>query len=328
MMNRRKFFVVAAATATALAMPAFAQRADRVYRLGFLGSASAARWSRQLDALRTGLREHGYVEGKNVLIEYRWAEDNNRRLPELAAELVRLKVDAIVTHGRAGTIAAKQATTVIPIVMATSSDAVASRLVASLARPGGNVTGLTLISPEVNAKRVELLKEAFPRIARVAYFLNADNPDVSGAGQRSVDDTARSAKVMLHHVSVRSANTFEADFAALAKARIEGVVLSDDALFVANANLCADLAKRHRLLSAGGRDFVEAGGLIGYGVEQAEMYRRAAYFVHRVLQGAKPAELPVERASKFELIVNLKTAKVLGVEVPHAMGLRADKVIE
>ena len=298
-----------------------------MHRIGFLGSTSAAGLASRLEAFRVGLRDLGYIEGKNLVIEFRWAEGKYDRLPELAAELVRLNVDLIVTAATPGVRAAKQATTTIPIVMASVGDPVASGLVASLARPGGNITGSTFFQPELMAKRIELFKEAMPRITQVAYLMNPDNTAAT-LNLRAMEITAKSLKVGLQLFPVRGPNDFDGAFAAMAKKRVNAVVINEEPMLMANVSAIADLAIKRRLLSAGGKEFAEAGGLLGYGIDTSEPFRRAAYFIDRILKGTKPGDLPVERATRFELIINLKTAKALGIKIPQTLSQRADKLIE
>jgi len=274
-----------------------------------------------------GLRDLGYVEGKNVVIEYRWADGKYDRLPELAAELVRLRVDVVVTYGTPGTLAAKRAVTTIPIVMMVSGDAVATGLVTGLAQPGGNITGSTFFVSELMAKRLELLKEALPRIAEVGVFLNQDN-SANGPLLQAMEPVAGSLNVRLQSFKVRGPHEFDAAFLAMAKRGIEAVVFFEDGMMIANAKAIVDIAAKQRLPSSGPKDFVEAGSLIGYGVKILELYRRAAYFVDKILKGTKPGDLPVEQATKFELAVNLKTAKNLGITIPKSILLRADEVID
>ncbi len=329
MNNRRKLLVALGASAVAVPFGSSAQQpAARMHRIGFLGPTSAAGIASRLKAFRVGLRELGYVEGKNLVIEFRWAEGKYDRLPELAAELVRLNVDLIVTAGTPGVRAAKQATTTIPIVMASSGDPVASGLVTSLARPGGNITGSTYFGPELNAKRVELLKEAVPRVTQVAYLRNFDNSGLTGPSLRAVEITAKSLKIGLQPFLVRGPNDFSSTFAAMAKKRVDAVVINEDSMLMANVSAIVDLAIKRRLPSAGDSAFAEAGGLMGYGVDQPEIYRRAAYFIDRILKGTKPGDLPIERATRFELTIHLKTAKAIGIKIPPTLVQRADKVIE
>ena len=329
MITRRKLLIAVGAGALAAPLVSFAQQQPgKVYRVGILHAASDSSYaSQQVEALRAGLRDLGYVEGKNIVIEYRWAEGKYDRLPELAAELVRLKVDVLVTHGTPGTRAAKQTTTTTPIVSASSGDAVATGLVASLARPGGNITGSTFFVPELMAKRLELLKEAMPRTRRVAALVNRDDPSTVPVF-KAMEITARSLKIELQKFEVRGPNEFDSAFSAMAKSRVDGVVVQEDSMLTTNARSIADLAAKQRISSAGFPAFAEAGGLIGYGVNTVELFRRAAYFVDKILKGAKPGDIPVERPTKFELVINMKTAKALGIKLPTAILLRPDRVIE
>jgi putative ABC transport system substrate-binding protein len=303
------------------------QPADKVHRIGFLGSVTVAGYARQIEALRQGLRDLGYVEGKNIVIESRWAEGQYDRLPELAAELVRLNVSLIVTHGTPGSRAAKQATATVPIVMTVSGDAVATGLVQSIARPGANITGLTYFFPELNAKRLELLKEAVPRISRVGVLLNPGNP-ANGPVLKAMEAAAASLGLELHQFEVSGPDEFASAFSAMAEIRVEAVEIIDDAMLIANAPRIADFATKSRLPAIGFREFVEGGGLMAYAVDFPAIWRRAASFVDKILKGAKPADLPVEQATKFELVVNLKTAKALGITIPPSILARADEVIE
>ncbi len=328
MINRRKLIIALGAGALAAPLAAFAQLpAARMHRIGFLGSASAATYARQLEGLRAGLRELGYVEGKNLVIEFRWAEGNYDRLPELAAELVGLKVDLIVTHGTPGTRAAKQVTTTIPIVMAVSGDAVTTGLVASFARPGGNITGSSHFSPELNAKQLELLKDALPRIRRVAVLFNSGNA-VNATALQAMEVTAKSLKLELQPFDVRSPGDFNSAFAEMSKRRVEAVAIVDDPMLIANAGAIASLAAKHRIPSIGFSALAEAGGLMAYGVNFPELFRRAALFVDKILKGAKPSDIPVEQPTKFDMIVNMKTAKALGIKIPNSILVRTDKVIK
>jgi putative tryptophan/tyrosine transport system substrate-binding protein len=326
MLTRRVIVVLAAGHFSPFA--SFAQQQpNRVYRIGFLGTGSASGWVRNVEAFRDGLRELGYVEGKNVVIEYRWGDGKYERLPELAAELVRLEVDVLVSYGTPGIRAAKQATTKIPIVMATSGDAVATGLIATLARPGGNVTGSTFFDPELSAKRLELLKEAIPRAKRVATLLNPANPQTRVALQ-SVEGAAKSLKMNLQRFEVQGANEFEAAFAAMGKSQVDAVWIQQDPMIFNDAKKVADLAGKHRLPAIGFSGYVEAGGLIDYGVDFPRLFRRAAYFIDKILKGAKPEDIPVEQPTVFELAINMNTAKALGIQIPYSLLLRATKVIE
>jgi putative ABC transport system substrate-binding protein len=269
----------------------------------------------------------GYVEGKNLVMEFRWADDQYDRLPTLAAELVRLNVDVLITYGTPGTLAAKGATTTIPIVMAYSGDAVAAGLVTNLAQPGGNVTGSTYFLTQLMAKRLLLLTDALPRIDQVAVLVNPDNPLFAPTLQE-LKIAATSSKVALQTFEVRDPNEFETAFSGMARKRVDAIVVQEDAMFVSNVRAIADLAAKERLPTAGFHGLAEAGGLIGYGADFLEMCRRAAVFVDKILKGAKPADLPVEQPTKFELIINLKTAKALGLSLPQSIFIQADNVLE
>lgn len=323
--------IVSALLAGALAAPlaSFAQQPQgTVPRIGFLISETLSGQASRVEALRAGLRDRGYVEGKDIAIEVRSADGNYDRLPALAAELTRLQVDVLVAFGIKAVVAAKDATTTIPIVVpATTSDLVAMGLISGLARPGGNITGSAMFGPETAAKQVELFKEAVPRITRVAVLLNPANA-ARGVLLQSMRATAGSLKLEVQPFEVQAPKDFERTFSAMAQGRIDALAVSQDTLFGANANEIADRAARQRLPSVGNKEFAEAGGLIGYGANNAELYRRGAYFVDRILKGAKPADLPVEEPTRFELVINMKTAKALGIKIPGSILIRADKVIE
>jgi putative tryptophan/tyrosine transport system substrate-binding protein len=324
---RRREFLGALGAAAAWPLAARAQRAGKVARIGFLGATFAAGWARRTEALRSGLRDLGYVQGENIFIESRWADEQYDQLPALAAELVRLKVDVLLTYGTPGTLAAKHATTDIPIVIIYSGEAVAAGLVASLSRPGGNITGSTYFLPQLMAKRLELLKEAMPHITRVAILVKPDNP-LFKSTLPVLETAANSLKIELQQFTARSPSEFEAAFSAIAKSRIEAIVFQEDAVFLDHLRAIADLAARQSLPFAGSSEFAEAGGLIGYGVDFLEMCRRAAVFVDKILRGAKPADVPVEQATKFETLLNMRAAKSVGVTIPTSTLLRADRVIE
>lgn len=308
------------------ALAADAQLPAKVSTIGYLepGPLSA----HPLEAFRQGLRDLGYVEGQNIAIEKRAAEGKPIRLADLAAELVRLKVDVIFAVSPPAIHATKNATRTIPIVFVGGADPVGDGLVASLARPGGNITGSTFFDPELTAKRLELLKEAMPRVAQVAALLNPDNPASIGPVLQAMQIAAKSMKVGLQQFEVLGPNEFDSAFAAMANRRVDAVAVLDDGVFLANARAIADVAAKNRLPLIGNKEFAEAGGLIGYGVNFLELWRRAAYFVDRILKGAKPGDLPVEQATKFELIINMKTARALGIKIPDSILVRANKVIE
>jgi putative ABC transport system substrate-binding protein len=327
MNNRRKLVIALGTGALVAPFGAFAQQQGKAYRIGFFSPGSASAYTSSVEALRAGLRDLGYVEGKNLVMDFRWADGKYERLAELAAELVRLKVDVIVTHATPGTRAAKQATTTIPIVMALSGDVLANHVVSSLAHPDANITGTTFFLPEFGAKRLELLKEAVPRLKRAAFFYNVDN-SAKEVYFQAMKLTARSLKVDLDAFFVRKSEEFESAFSAMTAKRIEGIILIEDPLLVANAKAIADLANKWRLPSIGLNEIVEAGGLMAYGVNFPMMFRRAAYFVDRILKGAKPGDIPIEQPTSFELVVNMKTAKALGIKIPNSILVRAERVIE
>jgi len=323
----RRAFVTGLGAVLAAPLGVEAQQTGKVWRIGVLGAHSHSAQARAVEALRAGLRDLGYVEGQNTVIEYRWAEGKYDRLPNLAADLVALKVEVIVTMG--GTppaLAAKHATTTIPVVTTSVGDAVGAGLVTTLARPGGNITGLTDFVPELHAKRLELLKEAMPRIGRVAVLFNAANR--TQMEFKPLESTARSLKVELQPAEVRRSDEFERAFSTMAESRVDAVVVVQDALLNANMKVIADLAAKKRLPASGSKDFAEAGGVIGYGWSASANSRRAAHFVDKILKGAKPGDLPIEQPTTFELVINLKTARALGLTIPPSLLLRADQVIE
>ena len=293
-----------------------------------MGLVSASWHTPRVTAFRAGLRDLGYVEGKDFVIEFRWAEGRYDRLPALAAELARLNVDVIVTHTVPGAIAAKQATSTIPIVITAASDLLAFGLVESLARPGGNLTGLSFFNAELVAKRLELLKELAPSLAKAAVLLNANNQAGSQLILRELESTAKALKVELLTFEARGPSDLEGVFAAMVSQQIDGAVLHEDPMLNANSKAIVEILARHRLLTCGFPEFAAAGGLMAYGINLPELDRRAAVFVEKILKGAKPADLPIERATKFTTIVNLRTARAVGIDMPTSILLRADEVIE
>jgi len=305
-----------------------AQQPAKLPTVGLLGAASASSYAPFVEAFRQGIHDRGYVEGKNVAVEYRWAEGKYDRLPDLAAELVRLKVDVILTHGTPGTQAAKQTTATIPIVMTVVGDPVGSGLVASLARPGGNITGTSILAPEVGAKRLELLKEALPRVARVAVLANADNA-VNGLTVKFIEKLAQTLKTQLQQVQVRAPSEFDKAFSSMVAKRADALFVLEDAMLNDQAKQIADRAAKSRLPTMFGfGGAVDVGGLMAYEASWSELWRRSATFVDKILKGAKPAELPIEQASRFQLVINLKAAKQIGVTIPQSVLFRADKVIK
>jgi len=315
----------------ALPFPARAQQPKKIPRVGYLSAVDLPREAVRADAIRTALRERGYVEGQSIAIEYRYTQGKRERLPELAAELVRLKVDVIVVAGGETWIqAAKNATKTIPIVMTgVGADPVEAGLVDSLARPGGNVTGVTLLNRELGGKRLDLFKEAVPKLVRVAVLYE---PAVSGTAREVKEDlpvAARALKLTLKPWEIRDADGLERVFAALSKQRPDGLYLAGGPLLNVNQKRIVSFALKSRLPSMYiRREYAEGGGLMSYGADEAESYRRVAYFVDRILKGAKPADLPVEQPMKFELVFNLITAKQIGITIPQSVLFRADKVIK
>ena len=316
----------------ALCSSAEAQQPTKIPRIGYLGGTSPSFSAARTEAFRQGLRELGYVEGKNIVIEWRHHEGKLDRLPVLAAELVRLKVDIIITVGPPAARAAKEATVTTPIVMMQVGDPVGSGFVASLARPGGNITGLSSLAPELSGKRLELLKEILPKLSRVAVFGSSTSPD-NAQSLREVDLVAAALKVKLQYLEVRDdryPKDIETAFRAASKGRAE-VVLMMVAPAVASSRRTeiADLAVKSRLpVIYNGRANVEAGGLMSYGVNLPDLDRRAATYVDKILKGAKPADLPVEQPTKFEFVINLNAAKQIGLTIPPSVLARADRVIK
>ena len=312
----------------ALSTPAEAQQPKKVHRIGFLGQASASFYSTPIEAFRQGLRGLGYVEGKNIVIEYRYGEGKLDPLPELAAELVRLKVEVIITPGGPTTLAAKKLTGTIPIVMAGTGDPLGEGLVASLARPGGNVTGVTALSPELSTRRLELLREAFPNVSRVAVLFHGANP-TNIASLKETEVAAPALQVQLQPLDVRGPDDFEPAFADAARRRANALLVVRNAFYNAHLTRIVALAAKGRLPAMYPViEYVNAGGLMSYGVNNADLFRRAATYVDKILKGAKPADLPVEQPMKFELAINSKTAQQLGFTIAAEVLYQADKVIK
>ena len=314
---------------TVLLVTGFAQAQEpaKVLRIGFLSGSSPSTSPARREAFRQGLRELGYVEGKNIVIEQRYAEGKFDRLPALAAELVRLKVDVIVTTGPQATRPAKQATSTIPIVMAQDPDPVGNGFVASLARPGGNITGLATFAPEISGKQLELMKEIVPRLSRVAVFGTSTNPGNAQA-LREVELAAGAFGVTLQYVDIRDPKDIETAFRAARKDRAEAVLMLPGPVLVLQRAQLADLAVKSRLPTIYPQtEYTEAGGLMYYGANTPDLFRRAAIYVDKILKGAKPADLPVEQPRKFEFIINLKAAKQIDLTIPPNVLAQADKVI-
>jgi len=325
-MSKKIICLALGALLLALSFSVEAQQLAKVPRIGFLGGGSpSSEWPR-IEALQQGLHQLGYIEGKNITIEYRFAEGDVGRYPDLAAELGALKVDLIVVGTRRGAQAAANVTKTIPIVFVGVSDPVRTKLVASLARPGGNLTGLSLLAPELSGKRLELLKEAVPGIARVAVLWN---PTALGSSLKAMQAAAPSLGVQIQPLEVRSSTDFESALQAAAKERAGALALTPDPLFNSNRKRIVDLAAKNRLPAMyPDSAFVEAGGLMSYGPSVIDLYRRAATYIDKILKGIKPADLPVEQPMKFDFIINLKTATQIGVTIPPNVLARADKVIK
>ena len=308
-------------------MIAEAQQPKKVPRIGFLSVTSSGQDPR-LEAFRQGLREMGYVEGKNFTLEYRSAEGKFDRLPALAAELIRLNVDVIVTQGTPAAAAAKNATSTIPIIVSGGTDPVATGLVSSLARPGGNITGVTIMNEELAGKRLELLKETSPKVSRIGVLWNSANPGAAVVFKQT-QSAAQELRLSLQSLEVQTVNDLQGAFEAATRSGVNGLALLATSPITDHLKLVADLAVKNRLPSIYDRsDFVEAGGLMSYGPNVPDMSRRAAIYVDKVLKGANPGDLPVERPTKFELVINLKTAKALGLTIPPVVMMRAEKVIK
>jgi putative ABC transport system substrate-binding protein len=310
------------------AVVAEAQQPKKVARIGFLFGLSPSVSRDRMEAFRQGLTELGYAEGKNIVIEYRWAAGKIERLPALMAELVRLNVDVIVTAGPSPTRSAKEATATIPIVMAWDYDPVGNGFVASLARPGGNITGLSTLAPEISGKQLELLKEILPKLSRVAVLGTSTVPGNAEA-LRATELAAKTLTVRLQYLDIRDPQEIEPAFEAARGGRAEAVLALASRVLISQRTQIANLAVKRRLpVVYGDREHVEAGGLMTYGVSINDLFRRAATYVDKILKGAEPAELPVEQPTRFELVINLKTAMQIGLTIPPHVLARADRVIK
>jgi len=305
-----------------------AAQQPKTYVIGFLSPASAASMEARIGRFRQGLQDLGYVEGQNITIEYRWADGKDERLSDLAAELVRLKVDVLASHGVLATQAAKRASSTTPIVCFACGDAVSVGLVASLARPGGNITGLTVLAPEVSGKRIELLREVVPRLSRLAVLWNSDNP-VSKPEFKEAEAAAQSGGLQLQSVSVTGPKDFERAFNSMKAERAQALIVLSDAMLFGNRKQIADYAAANQLpaISYTG-EFAKSGTLMGYGPDLQVLATRAASYIDKILKGAKPGDLPIEQPAKFELVINLKTAKALNLTIPKTLLTAADEVIE
>jgi len=311
----------------ALCVSADAQQPAKIPRIGYLGGASLSAIPARIEAFRHGLRELGYIEGKNIIIEWRWADGKLDRLPGLAAELVRLKVDIIVSAGPAVTPSLKEATKTIPIVMAQDNDPIGNGFVASLARPGGNITGLATLAPELSGKQLELLKEIVPKLSRVAVLGTSTEPGTTQT-LREIELAAGACKVKIQYLNVPSPPDIETAFRTAGKGRADAAVVLVSALFNSHRAQVVEPAVNSRLPTIYySTEYADAGGLMAYGVSYPDLYRRTATYVDKILKGTKPADIPVEQATKFEFVINLKTAKQIGLTIPPTVLARADKVI-
>ena len=325
MKTRRKLLIVAGASVLMAPLAPFAQPQQRTFRIGMLAAGSPTRFT---DAIITALQDLGYIEGRNVVIERRFAEGHLDRLPDFAAELVKLRVDIIVIQGTPASLAAKKATSTIPIVFAANSDPVGVGIVASLARPGGNVTGTSLMASDLSAKRLELLHAMAPRLSRIAILWDSSNPGMS-LRVRETEIAAKQLQVVLRSAGPRNLEELEAVFVELAKQRPDALLVTVEPFTRRHLARILEFCSTNRIPSMFEESsYVEAGGLMSYGPDLREIYRRAATYVDRILKGAKPADLPVEQPTKFELVINLKTAKALGITLPQSILVRAERVIE
>jgi putative ABC transport system substrate-binding protein len=326
--NRKLYGLALGAILLALSFPVEAQQQPKkLHRIGILLVGSSSFYAAWIDVFRQGLKELGYIEGKNIAIEYRYAEGKADRLPALAAELVGLKVEVVFTSSTPSVLAVKKATSTIPIVFVSISDPVASGLVTSLARPGGNITGLSIVAVELSGKRLELLKEAVPKVTRVAFLWDSTNP-AQAPQWREAQAAAQALGLQLQSLEVRSSNDFDSAFEAALRERVQALVTTPAALLGAHLKRIVEFAAKNRLPTMyGNPQFVDAGGLMSYAPDYTVQYRRAAYYVDRILKGTKPADLPVEQPMKFELVINLQTAKLIGLTIPPNVLARADRVI-
>jgi putative ABC transport system substrate-binding protein len=327
-MRRRSFMTLLGGAAVAWPLMARAQQSAKIPRVGFMGNSTEALEANLVGPFREGLRELGYEEGRNIVIHYRWADGKYERFPTLIAELLAANVDVIVTAGTPAALAVKKATSTVPLVMIAVGDPVGTGIVPSLTRPGGNITGLSSIAPDLEGKRLELLREVVPHLAHVAYFLNPANA-FHTVSVRQALIAAQAPNIKLQPHDVRKSEDLDAAFTSIIKERPEGLLILADRIFLHNRQRMMDFATQQRLPSVNAyHELVEAGGLMSYGPSYEDMHRRAAIYVDKILKGVRPAELPVEQPTKFTLIVNLKAAKALGLEVPPTLVARADEVIE
>jgi len=325
---RRREFIITLLGGVAVTWPLAANAQSKTPRIGFMGNSTAALEANLVDAFREGLREHGYEEGRNIVIEYRWADGKYERFPALVAELIAGNVEVIVTAGTPAALAMKKATTTVPLVMVAVGDPVGTGLVPSLARPGANLTGLSSVAPDLEGKRLQLLREVVPALSHVAMFINSLNPfHVSSMRQARAAAQTMGIKLQLH--DIRKSEDLDDAFAAIRKERPDAVLILADRVFLHNRERMIDFTKEQRLPNVNAyKELVEVGGLMSYGPSYEDMHKRAAIYVDKILKGAKPADLPIEQPSKFTFIVNLKAAKALGVTVPSQLLGLADELID
>jgi ABC-type uncharacterized transport system substrate-binding protein len=327
-MKRREFITLLGGAVATWSLATHARAQAKIPRVGFMGNSTAALEANLVDAFREGLRELGYEEGHNIVIEYRWADGQYERFPALVTELIAAKVDVIVTAGTPAALAVKKATTTVPLVMVAVGDPVGTGLVPSLARPDGNLTGLSSVAPDLEGKRLELLREIVPSVSRVAVFFNSVNPfHVASMRQAQVAGETLGIKVQQH--DIRKSEDLDEAFAAIRKERPDALLILADRVFLHNRQRMMDFTQEQRLPNVNAyKELVEAGGLISYGPSYEDMHKRAAIYVNKILKGAKPGNLPIEQPTKFTLVVNLKAAKALGISMPPTVLSRADEVVE
>ena len=327
-MRRRQFITLLGGAAATWPLAARAQQPAKIPRIGFLGNSTATMEANLIGPLRDGLRELGYEEGRNVIIEFRWANGKYDQFPALVAELLAAKVDVIITAGTPATLAIKKATSTVPLVFIAVGDPVGTGVVPNLGRPGGNITGLSSIAPDLEGKRLELLREVVPKLSHVAFFLNPANA-FHTASMRQARVAAQSLGIKLQPMEVNKSEQLDGAFASIVKEKPDALLILADRVFLHNRKRMMEFAIQQRLPSVNAyRELVEAGGLISYGPSYEDMHRRAAVYVDKILKGTKPADLPIEQPTKFTLLINLKTAKTLGLTVPPTLVARADELIE
>ena len=314
--------------ALALPLSAFAQVAGKIFQIGYLGNSSPSKEATLVDAFRQGLREHGYIEGKNIVIHYRWAEGKNDPFAPLIAELIALNVEALVISGTPVAFAAKKASTTTPIVLAAVGDAVGTGIIPSLARPGGNITGLTTLAAPIEGKKIQILQELIPKLRRLALLVNPDNP-LTPPVLKSALAAAQALNISVREFDVHTGSELQPALDTIAKARFDALIVLPDRSILSARGQVIQTSERHRLPTMYPfSEFVDDGGLVFYGPNFADMFRRSASYVDKILKGAKPGDLPVEQPTKFELVINRKTAKALGLKLPNSILVQATKVIE